>query len=174
MKLKKEHSILPGFAWSFGATVAWLGLLVVLPLSTLVVNSLAIGFEETPYRVVADGKPTGETVYLHDRDLDDKAVAAADADLSGETVRTTIYGEDVLVGRAARRAAIHRKGVQRARPGIAAGYVLDGVLRGARKPLPRRHNRIRARAHRHPRKEGSRLAHRSLLRCPPPSAESRW
>ncbi|MBR1870570.1 MAG: sulfate ABC transporter permease subunit CysT [Kiritimatiellae bacterium] len=93
MAILKERSILPGFRWSFAATVVWLGLLVLLPLSTLVVNSLTIGFEETPYHVVSDGKLTGEIVYLHDRDLDDKAVAPAGSDLSGESVNAIIYGE---------------------------------------------------------------------------------
>ena len=51
----KKYSVLPGFGPSFAATVVWLGILVLLPLSTLVVNTLAIGFEEMPYRVISDG-----------------------------------------------------------------------------------------------------------------------
>lgn len=89
----KQYSVLPGFGPSFAATVVWLGLLVLLPLSTLVVNTLAIGFEEQPYHVVADGKPTGETVYLRPRDTDDKTIVAAGVDLTREKVPAIAYGE---------------------------------------------------------------------------------
>ena len=92
-----KKSVLPGFGAAFGATVAWLSLLVLLPLSTLVVNTLGIGFEEKPYRIVSDGKPTGEVVYLRDRDTDDKTIAAAGTDLSAETVRAVSYGEEAEV-----------------------------------------------------------------------------
>ena len=88
----KKYSVLPGFGLSFAATVVWLGILVLLPLSTLVVNTLAIGFEEMPYRVISDGAPTGETVYLRAGDTDDKTIAPADADLSAETVAAVAYG----------------------------------------------------------------------------------
>ena len=35
----KKYSVLPGFGPSFAATVAWLGILVLLPLSTLLLTS---------------------------------------------------------------------------------------------------------------------------------------
>lgn len=93
----KQYSVLPGFGPSFAATVVWLGLLVLLPLSTLVVNTLAIGFEERPYHVVADGKPTGEIVYLQPRDTDDKTIVAAGTDLTQEKVKAVAYGEEAEV-----------------------------------------------------------------------------
>jgi len=42
---EKEHSILPGFAPTLGLTLFYLTLVVLLPLSTLVVNSATLGFE---------------------------------------------------------------------------------------------------------------------------------
>lgn len=93
MKNFKEYSILPGFRTSFTITIVWLFLLVLLPLSTLIVNTLTIGFEEAPYRVVTDGKVTDEIVYLKDADLDDRTWVAEDVDLSADTVKASSYGE---------------------------------------------------------------------------------
>ena len=93
----KQYSVLPGFGPSFAATIAWLVILVLLPLSTLVVNTLAIGFEEHPYHVVSEGKPTGEVVYLRPRDTDDKTIVSAETDLTQETVKAVAYGEEAEV-----------------------------------------------------------------------------
>lgn len=89
----KEYSILPGFRASFTITLVWLSLMVLLPLSTLIVNTITIGFEETPFHVVADGKPTGEVVYLKEADLDDKTWVANDVNLAQEQVQAHSYGE---------------------------------------------------------------------------------
>ena len=93
MKNFKEYSILPGFKSSLTVTIVWLTLLVLLPLSTLVVNTLTIGFEEAPYHVVADGKATDEIIYLKETDLEDKTWVAAETDLTADTVVATAYGE---------------------------------------------------------------------------------
>ena len=117
----KKYSILPGFGPSFAATVVWLGILVLLPLSTLVVNTLAIGFEETPYRAVADGAPTGETVYLRPGETDDKTIAPADADLSAQTVRAIAYGEAAEVSPAEVELLELTRG-ERIRAGLLRGF----------------------------------------------------
>ena len=94
----------------------WLGILVLLPLSTLVVNTLAIGFEEMPYRVISDGAPTGETVYLRAGDTDDKTIAPADADLSAETVAAVA---------STRRAVYHTSGAVVAITGAHAAEIAE-------------------------------------------------
>jgi len=40
----KQHSILPGFGLTLGFTLSYLGLLVLLPLATLVINTAAMSF----------------------------------------------------------------------------------------------------------------------------------
>jgi len=117
----KKYSVLPGFGPSFAATVVWLGILVLLPLSTLVVNTLAIGFEEMPYRVISDGAPTGETVYLRAGDTDDKTIAPADADLSAETVAAVAYGEAAEVSPAEVELQEVTRG-ERIRAGLVRGF----------------------------------------------------
>jgi sulfate transport system permease protein len=42
----KRHSVLPGFGLSFGFTLVYLGLVVLIPLSSLVVTSTALGWDK--------------------------------------------------------------------------------------------------------------------------------
>ena len=44
--LVKQHSIIPGFNLSFGITVTYISLLVILPLSMIFINSLNIGMKD--------------------------------------------------------------------------------------------------------------------------------
>lgn len=44
--LLKQHTIIPGFGLSFGITVSYISILVLLPLSMIFINSLNIGFNE--------------------------------------------------------------------------------------------------------------------------------
>lgn len=44
--LLKQHTIIPGFGLSFGITVSYISILVLLPLSMIFINSLDIGFKE--------------------------------------------------------------------------------------------------------------------------------
>lgn len=89
----KEYSILPGFRTTFSITILWLTILVLLPLSTLVVNTVLIGFDEIPFRVVEEGKTTQKVVYLKAGDLAEKTWVSAETKLSSETVKATSYGD---------------------------------------------------------------------------------
>ena len=121
----KEYSVLPGFRGSFAVTIGWLTLLVLLPLSTLIVNTATIGFEAAPYHVVKDGKATDEVVYLKDNELDDKTYVAAGTDLAAEKVRAVSYGETAEVAPdevelvASTRAERFRAGLRRGFPVFA-------------------------------------------------------
>lgn len=42
----KKHSVLPGFGLTFGITLAYLGLIVLLPLSLLVLNTTSMSFDD--------------------------------------------------------------------------------------------------------------------------------
>jgi sulfate transport system permease protein len=42
----KKHSVLPGFGLTFGMTLAYLGLIVLLPLSLVVLNAASMTFED--------------------------------------------------------------------------------------------------------------------------------
>ena len=57
----KQHSVLPGFGLTFGMTLAYLGIIVLLPLSLLVLNTMSLSFGSffatvTSPRVVASYK----------------------------------------------------------------------------------------------------------------------
>lgn len=94
---EKEHSVLPGFRATLGLTLFYLTLIVLLPLSTLVVNSAGIGFDETPYYRVVNGKVTGEVRYLTPNAIDELTVAAAGTDLNAGKVKASAFGEEVEV-----------------------------------------------------------------------------
>jgi sulfate transport system permease protein len=40
----RRHSVIPGFGLSFGVTVAWLTLIILIPLAAMVVRSASLGF----------------------------------------------------------------------------------------------------------------------------------
>ncbi|MDR0335457.1 MAG: sulfate ABC transporter permease subunit CysT [Planctomycetaceae bacterium] len=46
MTVMKKHSVLPGFGLTFGITLAYLGLIVLLPLSLLVLNTTSMSFDD--------------------------------------------------------------------------------------------------------------------------------
>lgn len=94
---EKERSVLPGFRPTFGLTLFYLTLIVLLPLSTLVINSAAIGFDEVPCYKVTDGKIAGEITYLPVSGLEGLTVAGTGADLSADRVKAFAYGEAVEV-----------------------------------------------------------------------------
>ena len=120
MKHFRDYTILPGFRTTFSITILWLTALVLLPLLTLVVNSALIGFEETPYHVVREGRATEEVVYLKTADLEDKTVVKADADLTTESVKAVAYGEDVTVA----------PGEVELQEGTASEKFCAGIVRG--------------------------------------------
>ena len=41
----KQHSVLPGFGLTLGMTLAYLGIIVLIPLSLLVINTMSLSFE---------------------------------------------------------------------------------------------------------------------------------
>ncbi len=98
---EKEHSVLPGFRPTLGLTLFYLTLIVLLPLSTLVINSAAIGFDEVPHYPVVDGKVTGELKYLPIGALDEWTIARAGTDLSAAGVKALVHGEEAEVTPAA-------------------------------------------------------------------------
>jgi sulfate/thiosulfate transport system permease protein len=51
----RRHSVIPGFGLSFGVTVAWLALIILIPLAGLVLRSAAIGVDGY-LALLADGR----------------------------------------------------------------------------------------------------------------------
>lgn len=93
----KEHSVLPGFMPSLGLTLFYLTIVVLLPLSTLFVSSSTVGFQETPYFKVSEGKMTDEIRYLPEDARDEFAIAPYGADLDAAKVKVAAYGEETEV-----------------------------------------------------------------------------
>ncbi len=90
----KEHSILPGFLPSLGLTLFYLTLVVLLPVSTLFVNSATIGFQEIPCFKVVNGRKTGELQSLPAVFVGDHAVAKSDVRLDAPSVRISVDGTE--------------------------------------------------------------------------------
>ncbi len=52
--INRQHSVLPGFGISLGLTLMYLGLVVLIPLSALVVKALGMTFEDFWQKAIAD------------------------------------------------------------------------------------------------------------------------
>ncbi len=93
----KKHRLLPGFRPTLGLTLFYLSLVVLLPLSTLVVNSALIGFEDTPLYEIRNGQKTGAIRTFAEGGAAEFAVAAAGADLAAPQVAVSLFGENKTV-----------------------------------------------------------------------------
>ncbi len=96
-KTWKQRSVLPGFWPTFGLTLFYLSLIVLLPLSTLVVNSALIGFDDTPYYRVDRGQVTRDIRFLTAIQLETLTYADAGADLTKDKVAVISYGDKTEV-----------------------------------------------------------------------------